>query len=425
MADMDTIASIVGADKTASLIQNAKDWQAATTQEEKNSASAASLGIFTDAGLNEFYKNNLETWDWATYAIDAPKKKKKKKDPIVKFNKKEYSLGLYDIKASLMSYENTGIYLSKPFDVKGNAIEVELQTYENHPVFDTGAVRQTSIEYYVTYANAPTIEQWLPILPKDQTTVINELMFFKTSTIATLRFTLLQGATINVYENGIRMLDQEWEIYPDCKRIQIRKDRFIPSNKYTIDYTPNPYVYNPWIVNLIENGLEPIVTKETFTSGTNRNGTLYLSKYPYVDKETDPNPIKVTLFNANIASPADVGDPYTLISYTEVPNEPFTKNVTNYQGEDPQITNYSILADNVYLGFEYLHNGDQLQFSETFVDSNDITNKEINHGDADIEVEYKILAPVIRLKAILRNTSNEPLVTPSLNKYVIFFNIMR
>jgi hypothetical protein len=424
---MKIVSEAIGTTKTQTLIENATKWASSTSQTERDELSASSQAIFTSNGFGDLYWNNRVSWDWSTYSIPT-KKKKKKKDPVVQFNKNEYSVGLFDIKASLMAYENTGIYISKPFDIKGNPIEVELQAYESHPAFDgagQAATRQTSIEYYITYVNSPTVEQWLPILPRDERTVKNELLIFKSSTIATLRFVLLQEESINVYENGIRMLNHEWEIHPDCKHVQIKKGRFIPSNKYTIDYTPNASNYNPWTVNLIENGLSPIITKETFTFGTNRNGTLYLSRHPYVNKETDTTPIRVTLINANIASPSYVGDPYTLITDTEEEHEPFTKNITNYQGDSPALKRYSIKEEDLYLGFEYLHDGDQLQFTETFTNSNDIENKEINHGDADIEVEYKILAPVIRLKAILRNTSNEPLITPSLNKYVIYFNIMR
>ena len=427
------VASKIGTSATEQLIKNATTWASTTDAATRQAASESSQAIFASAGLTDLYSNNRTIWDWSTYSIPTTSSSRSSRsrrvsDPTVTFNKHEYSVGLYDIKARLMAYQNSGIYVSKPFDVMGNIIEVELDAFETHPVFDNqGNVsdKQTSIEYYVTYTDSPTIEQWLPILPKQQLTVDNELLIFNSGTVATLRFAARIDAVVSVYENGKKLQNYEWEIHPDRKHVQIAKSKFIPAHKYTISYAPSSTLYNPWIVNLVDNGLDPIIKKETITGGTNRNGTVYLSSYPYVDIENDSDPIKVKLINANIASPPNVGTPYQEIGWEEIANEPFTKNITNYTGMNTPLKDYDIVSDPAYLGFEYFHDGNQLQFTETFHNSNDINNREINHGDADLEVEYKVLSPTIRLKAILRNTSTEALLTPVLHKYVIHFNIMR
>ena len=49
-----------------------------------------------------------------------------------------------------------------------------------------------------------------------------------------------------------------------------------------------------------------------------------------------------------------------------------------------------------------------------------------NHGDADIRVKYDYLKTSVRLKIILRNTSNKDnALTPIIRGYNLIFKVMR
>ena len=87
-----------------------------------------------------------------------------------------YSLGIKDIQARSVQYDEKQAYVTKPFNITGNVMEVELETEEEHPLFDElngkSLKQQTSLEYYITYKDRPTVSDWIPILPLDQEEVI-------------------------------------------------------------------------------------------------------------------------------------------------------------------------------------------------------------------------------------------------------------
>ncbi len=360
-------------------------------------------------------------------------KPKPEKEKRIQVDKYEYALGLYNTEIRETRYAPVGIYVSKPFQVDGNAIELSLDAIENHPVFDTlGRVsdRQTSIEYYITYSNNPTTIEWLPILPTEQKKIRNELLIFKNRPDAKLRFKARSNMPISVYENGNLMSNSSWFIKPDYKHIQINSDRFMDNKTYTIDYVPDSNHRDPWNINFIKEGLSPTPAYEIFENGTSRNAILYLDKQPYIDyskiNDTEYSPVKVTLFDANIKGPGRTA--YDIVSPSGT--EAFTKNVTDYQSDiqpllrqyDPKIGEDS---NPTYLGFEFLHSNNKLYFTETFYNSHIVDNMTISHGNAKIKVDYELLTPSIRIKIILRNTSELGTVSPVVSSYTLKFHVVR
>lgn len=358
--------------------------------------------------------------------------------------KYEYLYGLKDMSIKYKQYESKGIFVSLPQEIEGNVMQVSLEATEEHPIFDSlseeASKRKTSVEYYVAYSDNPSIDEWHPILPEQEKEVECELLMFTKVKTAKLRFPALISKRPRVYKDGILMSPKQWTLIDGGMKIQLLVDQE-PTSIYTIDYTPNAEFYNPWYLDVTQEGMKRMKQIDRFPDGTNHNKTITLSKYPYVDYEKinlsenyDPNlseykPMQVRLVNADIDGPQKAtynkAMPYDGSGSQEV----FTKNMTNYKtGEWPSLKPYNInqKSDDAYNGFEYWQDGNKIHFSETFNKSDIYANRQTNHGNAEIEVEYEYLVSSFRLKAILRrNSSNANTLTPIVHEHALKFRVMK
>lgn len=361
------------------------------------------------------------------------------KEKQVELVKYEYIYGIKDLQIRGNEYMDKSIYVSKPLDVDGNVMQVSLEAVEDHPVFDTvtgeASTRQTSVEYYISYVDNPSSEDWHPILPEGQKRILGQLLMFETARTASLRFPALTYEEATMYKDGIKFT--EWSYTAGGTMIQLLTNH-VPGSRYTIDYVPNAEIVNPWIIDIHEQGLKIAKHIETFPNGTNHNKTLNLSKYPYVDYEKvnldgdfDPNtgykPIQVRLKNANIAGPDRTTikqvDPYS----GDVSQKVYTKNITDYETKEWKVPKaYSLTKDDLHTAFEYWHEGSKLYFSETFNRAEILTNQEYNHGNAEVEVEYEYLISNFRVKIILRrNGLSSNSVSPMVHEYSLKFKVMK
>jgi hypothetical protein len=357
----------------------------------------------------------------------------------------EYTYGVKHLEVKHKQYEDKSIFVSKPMEVDANAMQVSLYSVEEHPLFDEidgGATdRQTSVEYYVAYKENPTQREWNPILPEDQERVKCELLMFSTSKTAKLRFPALINSKVApvVYKDQVVLEKNEWSFAEGATKVQIVGGQD-PVSIYTIDYTPNAEAYNPWVLDIDNEGYARTETAiETFKNGTNHNKTINLKQYPYIDyskingeEEYEPNlgdykPIKVRLKNASIAGPGRIT--YSNVDhYNGEPDQTaYTKNVTDYKtGEWKSLQPYSLEKENAYNGFEYWQDGNKIYFSETLNKADIYTNQETNHGNAEIEIEYEYLASRFRIKAILRrNSSDVNTLSPIVHEYALKFKVMK
>lgn len=359
--------------------------------------------------------------------------------------KYEYTYGIKHLEVKHKQYENKSMFVSKPISVDGNAMQVSLHALEEHPLFDqlTGEAsdRQTSVEYYVSYKENPMQNEWYGILPEGQETVKCELLIFKQSKTAKLRFPALIGSRVTpvVYKNHVAMKKSEWSFADGATQVQLLVAQD-PMAIYTIDYTPNAEAYNPWTLD-IDNQAYARTEKavEVFKEGTNHNRTIMLSQYPYVDyghinltEDYDPNlneyvPIKVRLKNATIAGPGRSIHTNVEPLTGEPSQTVFTKNISDYKtSEWKEPKPYSLKKEDLYNGFEYWQEGNKLYFSETFNKADIYTNQEINHGNAEIEVEYEYMASRFRIKIILRrNSSDVNTLSPMVHEYALKFKVMK
>lgn len=363
-----------------------------------------------------------------TFTYDA-------RQQLVKY---EYMYGVKDIQIRGNEFAQTNIYVSKPILVTGNVMEVSLTASEEHPVFSSvggdATDRQTSVEYYIAYTENPSLEEWHPILPEDQTSIRSELLIFDSARTATLRFpALAAGAT--VYQDGI--VYTSWSFTGGGMKVQLLAERK-PGSVYTIDYTPNAEITNPWLLDIYSNGLIRMKVTEQFPNGTDHNKTITLSDYPYIDysqintvSSFNPNvgsykPIQVSILNANIAGPSRTTltqiDPYSGATQTA-----YTYNITDYKTKAWQIpAAYSLDKTAPQPAFQYWHQGNKVYFSETFNKADILSNQDVNHGDGTVSITYEKLVANFRVKMILRrNGSAATSVSPIVYQYGLKFKAVK
>lgn len=346
-----------------------------------------------------------------------------------------YSLGIKDIQARSVQYDEKQAYVTKPFNITGNVMEVELETEEEHPLFDElngkSLKQQTSLEYYITYKDRPTVSDWIPILPLDQEEVVGERLLPNINGQCQLRFSAIISS-IKCYANGLLM---ETGSYTVTGEEQLVIQDYNSSTIYTVSYQPNPYRHDPWTFKLSDYKKDVKRVTETFKRGTAYNKTIELSHSPFIDlskireeENYNPNisdyrPVEVYLKNADIQGPGNVTlneiQPFT----EERADLPFTYNKTLYEDKSwSDMRNYNLRDQNRYLGFDYYQWSNKLVFTEHFNVPNLAENRHHTHGNADIEVSYDVLITNFRLKIILRrNTSSSRTATPKLETFKVLF----
>jgi hypothetical protein len=350
-----------------------------------------------------------------------------------------YTYGVKDIQVRYKEFSDSSVFVTKPYEIDGNILEVSLAADEsNYMVQSTNNATSpfdTTIEYYITFKENPRYDEWIPILPSGQA-IVNEYLFTDGTKRGKLRFQCNISKEVTVYKNGVKISNDHWSY---CSDNSIVIDKYFDKYAiYTVSYYPDILANDPWNVELKpeDRQITPFLSPdgsegEVFKNGTDRNGTILLSKTPYIDYEkinsgvAGYNPLDVTLFNGVIAGPNR-----TVYSTITKDTTPATKNVTDYRTlndtslkpYDPTVTN-SVMT---YPYFEYLQDGRKVYFTETFNNSGIVSNMPTNHGDAWIRVKYNYLRSQFRFKAILRNVSSRTdSLTPSINNYSLIFKVVR
>jgi hypothetical protein len=341
-------------------------------------------------------------------------------------NSYEYIYGIKDIQVKYKEFDSASVYVSKPFEIERNVMEVSLKTEDTNVISNVSNpntnLYDTAIEYYVAFDESPTHDQWYPILPIGQTFIANELLIPGLP----LRFVPDKTKVINVFKNDVKISQDQWIIYNDYKVDIIKRyDKFA---KYTVSYYPDfthsdpSYIAVPYPNRRITSYNDKDgQAGELFSNGTNYNGVLKLSKHPYVDykriNDLDPtyNPIEVKLQDVTIGE--------TESSDLDASTNPRTENITDYLHLNKQIITPYSTSNPV---FEYIHDGNILQFGETFKHTNVPTDEIPNYTDANIRVYYEYMKVIVRIKIILRYTNTlKPTTTPSVDSYHLIIRELR
>lgn len=104
-----------------------------------------------------------------------------------KVTKYEYNYGFYNLGCFNNHFDRTGFYISKPLQLKSNVKKIEIHTDEKHQL-DSASNMVTDIEYYITGSKTPTVNEWIPILPKNKKIIESETLFITGETRAYFRF---------------------------------------------------------------------------------------------------------------------------------------------------------------------------------------------------------------------------------------------
>lgn len=346
-----------------------------------------------------------------------------------------YSMGVSEIRANNNTYEESNAFVTKPIQVHENVLQISLDSIEEHPVFDeiSGRAndRQTSIEYYVSMQSNPNLADWIPILPKQTEHVKSERLFFDGVNATTLF--PFQISTLEVFRDGIRLKEEDYYI---LNNQQVQLTTINRDVIYTVNYTPNTFVKNPYLIEINDYKYNTTRMTEEFPQGTDVNKTITLSHVPYIDREkiiqeenynpstSDYKPIEVDIVNSRIQGPNG-----TLVNY--VPShkmredEPYMNNKTLYLDNSwSDMKRYNL--EEGYLGMDYYQYKNKITLAEHINIPMIIENEKETPGTGTIRVSYDALATEFRLKVILRrNTQKEITTTPKLKEYKLNFKATR
>lgn len=346
-----------------------------------------------------------------------------------------YSMGISEIRANNNTYEESNAFVTKPIQVHENVLQISLDSVEEHPVFDeiSGRAndRQTSIEYYVSMQSNPNLADWIPILPEQTEHVKSERLFFDGVNATTLF--PFQISTVEVFRDGIRLKEEDYYI---LNNQQVQLTTINRDVIYTVNYTPNTFVKNPYLIEVNDYKYNTTRMTEEFPQGTDVNKTITLSHVPYIDREkiiqeenynpstSDYKPIEVDIVNSRIQGPNG-----TLVNY--VPSfkmregEPYMNNKTLYLDNSwSDMKRYNL--EEGYLGIDYYQYKNKITLAEHINIPMIIENEKETPGTGTIRVSYDALATEFRLKVILRrNTQKEITTTPKLKEYKLNFKATR
>lgn len=409
-------------------------------------------------------------------------------EKIISVNKFEYQYGFRSIEPSYKEYTDMGIYVSKPYFFRDNVKEISLVVDEYNPTLyhEDSNMPATSVEYYITSLinPSPMKSLWFPILPENHkyhdengNKVIRgerlipfekeNSQFFR----AKIRFPA-EPDTIFIYKNG--------ELYRKNYEYKEQNGNYIIefpeedigiaiNNIYTVNYTVKNG-FNPCIINL-EEVMTPVsfisedgTIGEKFTFTANKNQSIKLRYYPYIDRcklntsrvvtsgeehnpfrgQYNPNfsgcyqPIivegfgKADYFDGEKIStyigkiPQDTsGIPYRYKYFEDVDGDgeleempevrkftpPYFYNKTNYKSKIMSpLQEYDAFE---YPVFEYIQNKKDIFFNNVL---DDIDEKR----KAEVVVKYQYLMEAIRVKIIMyRNVKHNYGLTPVIRSYAI------
>jgi len=206
-----------------------------------------------------------------------------------------YEYGLKEVDIGYQDIANESIYVSKPYDLDTNVKEVGIDVDEYIPK-DLDDNKVGYINYYVTNSINPAQDEWYEILPENRDRNIrNEPIVIDEERESSIKFPAEIGS-LNVYsdykkENSININTIEENIngtnmvtgfnIPNTEDVDFVKylyaDYYIDDdyNPYIVDFnsvsSPSPYI-----------GIDG-KEGEIFENGTDKDGHIQLSNFPYID----------------------------------------------------------------------------------------------------------------------------------------------
>ncbi len=325
---------------------------------------------------------NNSIGDVANIDVTKLMETKKSMKPVSKY---QYVYGFYNIGVYYNDFQDTGIFVSKTIKSRGNIKTVTLESKEIHP----GNQNCCDIEYYISYADNPQAEDWIPLLPMDKEVIHNELLTVWVN--EGLPYYLLRfpaKGNIIVKANGIVLSPMYYNTRTDSNgninRVAILPYKK-PNVKYTVEYTP---VDKAKRIDFIDSNVNPIVSADVIP-GTNTN-YYSLSNIPFLYEGMVMN-VQITTKDGNLIT-QQRGD---------------IQNVTDIYSPSESYKNFTTGK------LQYYVDKDKLYF-----------NQDIAAGNT-IKIEYSHFVTQIRVKAILRrNCQGNNWITPSIDEFRVKFQVI-
>lgn len=333
--------------------------------------------------------------------------------------KYQYQYGLRNIEIRRNEYADRGIYISKPLPVKGVVKSVTLEVDEEH-IYSNGRCI-TDIEYFIGDG-----DNWYPMMSINHTKIDNERLFPQAVFVggswyyrASTRFVINTSKEIKLFRNGVKVPF----IIIDSATIEI------PNYKEDAIYTLDYYPVGGQIVDFEEMAkAKGIKTIEESFNGTDNNGAIELSYYPYVDRKTlNLQPVTWDPSFRNGYCPIVVR---IMTKDGQIYEQPLSPELLNQMGEDVidtyifNKTNYHDYSQSILDEFTYTDiNGITRNRYQYRVDGRKIIFNTPIPADSIIIVEYPCLVKELQVKAIMRrNIPGYEEYTPYLHSFKLKYN---
>lgn len=209
----------------------------------------------------------------------------------------QYTLGIRNVQIGLNASRPVGYFVSNILEAPGDIAQLRLKAKDTN-ISIAGTNRDqalvTSIEYSVTNITDPTHEEdWIPILPIDETEIKGERLYLNDRGVAPLRFGGKLSAPMYLYQNGIKVdrpLTELTQLSPDkdfVSAILLPKDLFTTSDIMTCDYVPigDPTIVDfttaqVWLRASLISSFDADGTGQGFLGDTSE---ISLAHAPYID----------------------------------------------------------------------------------------------------------------------------------------------
>lgn len=206
---------------------------------------------------------------------------------VLDVRKYEYMYGIRQIALNQVLYEPFAFYSSPKMNPGATVLSVELDTNEEHVTYRDphGIYRRTSVEYEIAVAD----NQSFPILPANvaNRTVQDEYIFVDRRTrTGWTRFPVDSLGAV-VRRNGVRLLFSEYTLTVDSTKngrakLVVVPGAYDPNAVYTITY---PATIGSTKLDLDANVVSTPLSDADEFSETDRNSSILLSAYPYIERE--------------------------------------------------------------------------------------------------------------------------------------------
>ena len=341
--------------------------------------------------------------------------------------KYNYDLKINNIELYENKYDDTSIFVSKPYKFTSLINNIKLDTDEYIP-------EGTSIEYYISLAETPTLDDWIPIASNDNRDIKNERLFFNDTHQAILRF---KGNINNVVvkRDGVVIDDSAINLGTNLNNENVLYLEAIDYQAmYTVDYTIETSIVS---VNKKDLIIKQIIEEFnalddqrkislTYDAITDENGTIdvmidSVNGLPGFIAYEDDTEIEKCKFRKITVDGADYLYPNGEIVERTTNNFPRLLDCSSRLKDSFKFYDFNPYLPNDYVGtsmkshypyIEYFINDNNIYFAENANLFNQTTLLKFY-------ARYDYVDTPLRFKVVLRNNTTQSDITPILNSYKI------